>query len=89
MFPTPRTPDLGMAAGGQNRHRELDVVGQARGQRMSLQMIDGNQGFAADQRNGLGGGEADMTPPMRPGPAAAATPSMVLNVCLAPAWPWR
>ncbi len=51
--------DLGMAAGGEKQAiGKIDAVGQPRGERMRLQMIDRDQRCAVDQSDRLGGGQA-------------------------------
>jgi len=52
--------DLGVAAGGEKQAvRERDRVGEPRRERVGLQMIDRDQRHLPDQRDRLGGGEAD------------------------------
>ena len=49
-----------MAAGGEKQTiGKRHGVGQPRGERMRLEMIDRHQRLAGDQRNRLGGGQAD------------------------------
>ena len=52
--------ELGVAARQQEQEiGEGGIVGEARGQRMGLEMIDGNEGFAQGERDGLAGRQAD------------------------------
>ncbi len=61
--------DLRMSAGGQEQAiGERRVVGEARGQRVRLEMIDRDQRLLGDQRDRLGGGEPDDDAADQPGP---------------------
>ena len=80
-----------MAAGGEEQAigKRRDV-GQPRGQRMRLQMIDRHQRLAVDQRNRLGGGRARRSPrrsgrgrPRRPRHRSRRSRSRLRP------WPWR
>ena len=52
--------DLGVAAGGEEQAiGKRRGVGQPRGQRMRFEMVDRDQRLVADQRDRLGGGQAD------------------------------
>ncbi len=52
--------ELGMPARGQQQQiGKADAVGQARGERMGLEMVDRHQRLAGDERDRLGGGEPD------------------------------
>jgi hypothetical protein len=56
--------DLGMTARGQKQTiRKGDVVGQPSGQRVTFQMIDGDERPFPDQCNRFGGGQPDDDPP--------------------------
>ena len=50
-------------------------IGQPRGQRMALEMVDRDQRLVAGHRQRLGGDQPTITPPISPGPAVAATAS--------------
>ena len=55
---------------------EADAVGEPRRQRMALEVVDGEQRLAGDERQRLGGGQPDdARRRSAPGPAAAAMPS--------------
>ena len=67
--------DLGVTAGGEEQAiGKVERVGQPRRQRMGLEVIDRNQRRIVHHRNGFREVvRPTITPPIRPGPAAAAT----------------
>ncbi len=61
--------DLGVPAGGEEQAiRKRRAVGEPRGQRMRLEMIDRDQRFLAHQRDRLGGGQPHDHAADQPGP---------------------
>lgn len=61
---------LAMAAGDEEKQvGELDAVRQARGERVPLEVIDGDEGDVADEREGLRHRRADHDAADEPGPA--------------------
>ena len=67
--------DLGMSAGCQKQAiREIHVIGQARGQRMGLEMVDRDQGGAVHQCQRLGGGQSDDYSTDQAGPRGGGNP---------------
>ena len=83
--------DLGVAAGGEEQAiGKRRRVGQPRGERMRFQMIDRDQRLLADQRDRLGGGQADddAADQSRPGGRGDAVDRVEAAPGLVP-WPWR
>jgi hypothetical protein len=66
--------ELAVAAGDQEEQiRKRQPVGQPGGERVALEVVDGDERLAGGERDRLGVVSPTSTPPIRPGPAVAAT----------------